>query len=92
MANSIYRKNVGETRADALERTLKEIDIPQNMLNSEFRLKKAMVLLRKDIEELKKDNESIKEVLQTLLLSLIEIEKEAREYINLPWYKKLFKL
>lgn len=99
MANSIYRKNVGETRADALERTLKEIDIPQNVKNSEFRLKRGMVLLRKEINELKEEvlflKDSIKLQRSSILLlvcTLVKLEEKAKEYINLPWYKKLFKL
>ena len=79
MAKSIYNKNVGETKVDALERTLKEIDIPQNVKNSEYRIKKSLVLLRKDISELK-----------DIVGYYVERDIKFREYLSLPWYKKIF--
>ena len=79
MAKSIYKKNVGETKVDALERTLKEIDIPQNVKNSEYRIKKNLVLLRKEILELKK-----------IMEYYVERDIVFREYLSLPWYKKIF--
>lgn len=79
MAKSIYKKNVGETKVDALERTLKEIDIPQNVKNSEYRIKRGLVLLRKDILELKE-----------IIRYYIERDIKFRKYLSLPWYKKIF--
>ena len=79
MAKSIYKKNAGETKVDALERTLKEIDIPQNVKNSEYRIKRGLVLLRKDILELKE-----------IIRYYIERDMKFREYLSLPWYKKIF--
>lgn len=79
MAKSIYKKNVGETKVDALERTLKEIDIPQNVKNSEYRIKKNLVLLRKEILELKK-----------IMEYYVERDIVFRKHLSLPWYKKIF--
>ena len=79
MAKSIYKKNTGETKVDALERTLKEIDVPQNIKTSEYRIKRSLVLIRKEVKELKQ-----------LLGYYIEKDIKYRGYLKLPWYKKIF--